>query len=175
MWSKTKKSLDDRLADSLKKRVRYGCEVYRTNRLKWWTETPVFYIHVDGEMWFATNPMYYHDEWNTHWELMDQCADDMDYWEKFFLTYTEAKIMGFRKYGRIDMDELMKHIHYFLNKLSIDEALNGDDYMYLILAIMDRRVGKRRVKALADNIGGYPEWIQKWIKLRAQAEGVRIV
>lgn len=174
MWSKTKKALDDRLAGSLKGRVRYCCEVYTTVKLKWWTETPVFYIYVDEEMWFATNPMYYYDEGSMHGELMNQYPDNMDYWEKFYLTYPEAKKMGFRKYGRISMDELMKHIHYFLNELSIDEALNSEDYMYLILSILDRRVGKRRIKNLADKIDEYPDWIQKWIRLRAEAEKVRM-
>lgn len=174
MWSKTKKALDNRLADSLKSRIRYGCEVYRTTKIKWWTETPVFYIHVDDELWFATNPMYYGDESTAHWKLMDECPDDMAYWDKFYATYPEARIEGFKKFGRISMDALMKHVHVFLNEISIDEALYGEDYMYLILAIIDRRVGKRRVKQLVDKIQEYPEWIQKWIRLRAEAENIRV-
>lgn len=73
MWSKTKKALDDRLAASLKKRVRYGCEVYITKKIKWWSDTPVFYIYVDGEMWLATDPLYAYDEATIHRELIAQC------------------------------------------------------------------------------------------------------
>lgn len=174
MWSKTKKALDNRLADALKDRIRYGCEVYTTTKIKWWTETPVFYIHVDDELWFATNPMHYIDERTVHRELMDEYPDDMAYWDIFYATYPEAKIMGLKKYGRISMDALMKHVHGFLNEVSIDEALYGTDYMYLIFAIIDRRVGKRRVKQLVDKLQEYPEWIQKWIRLRAESENIRV-
>ena len=173
MWSKTKKALDDRLAASLKKRVRYGCEVYTTKKIKWCSDMPVFYIYVDGEMWLATNLMYSYDESIAHDELMAQCPDSMDYWEKFHATEREAKIMGFRKHGRISMEELMRHIHHFLNELNINEAFGGGDYMYLILAVMDRRVGKRRIRALVDKMEEYPEWMQKWIRLRAEAENIR--
>lgn len=175
MWSKTKKALDDRLAASLKKRVRYGCEVYTTKKIRWCTDMPVFYIYVDGEMWLATNPMYVWDESCALSELIAQCPDSMDYWEKFYLKRSEARIMGFRKYGRISMEELMRHIHYYLNELNINEAFESEDYMYLILAVMDRRVGKRRIRTLVDKMEEYPEWMQKWIRLRAEAENIRTV
>ena len=34
------------------------------------------------------------------------------------------------------------------------------------LAVIDARLGKRRIKALADNIENEPEWLRKWIQLR---------
>lgn len=173
MWSKTKKALDDRLADSLKKRVRYTCEVYTTNKLRWWTETPVFYIYVDGKMWFATNPNGVNDEGSAQWELMCQCPEKMSFREKLCATEFDAKRLGFKKHGWMTMEELTKHLHRFLHELSIEEALSGEDYMYLILAIMDRRVGKRRIKALLDNVEEYPEWMRKWIRLRAEAENIK--
>ena len=35
------------------------------------------------------------------------------------------------------------------------------------LAVIDARLGKRRIKALADNVENEPEWLRKWIQLRA--------
>lgn len=46
MWSKTKKALNDRMAVSLKKHVRYNFEVYVTNKYKWYTEMPVSHIYI---------------------------------------------------------------------------------------------------------------------------------
>lgn len=66
------------------------------------------------------------------------------------------------------MEELMRHIHYFLNELNINEAFGGEDYMYLILAVMDRRVGKRIIRILVDKMEECLEWVQKWIRLRAE-------
>lgn len=59
MWSKTQKALMDRMADSLKQRVRYNFEVYTTKKFCHWTEMKVLYIYVDDELWFATNPEYW--------------------------------------------------------------------------------------------------------------------
>lgn len=41
-----------------------------------------------------------------------------------------------------------------------------------MLAIMDRRIGKRSIKKLLDNIENEPLWIKKYIYLRAGAEGL---
>ena len=61
MWSKTRKALEERLADSLKGRVYYCYAVYDTAR-----NTPcrgsefrVFYIRVDGATWLASNPLFF--------------------------------------------------------------------------------------------------------------------
>ena len=51
--------------------------------------------------------------------------------------------------------------------LSIDEAIAHDNYFIRLLAVLDARLGKRRIKALADSIANEPEWFRKWILLRA--------
>ena len=40
-------------------------------------------------------------------------------------------------------------------------------YFIRLLAVLDARLGKRKVKALVDNINNEPEWIKRWILLRA--------
>ena len=61
----------------------------------------------------------------------------------------------------------LEYIHQFLNVLPIDEAIAHDNYFIRLLAVLDARLGKRRIKALADNIENEPEWFRKWILLRA--------
>lgn len=60
----------------------------------------------------------------------------------------------------------LEYIHQFLNVLSINEAIAHDNYFIRLLAVLDARLGKRRIKALADNIENEPEWLRKWIQLR---------
>lgn len=81
MWSKTRKALMDRMADSLKKRVRYNFEVYTTKKCRWWSETPAFYIHVDDELWFATNPQYYWKQTEYLSKNVDRSLPCHEYWE----------------------------------------------------------------------------------------------
>ena len=49
--------------------------------------------------------------------------------------------------------------------------MSVDDKIHFVapettLAVIDARLGKRRIKALADNIENEPEWLRKWIQLR---------
>lgn len=64
-------------------------------------------------------------------------------------------------------DSVSEYIHQFLNVLSIEEAIAHDNYFIRLLAVLDARLGKRRIKALAANLGNEPEWFRKWILLRA--------
>ena len=65
---------------------------------------------------------------------------------------------------------MSEYIHQFLNVLSIDEAIAHDNYFIRLLAVIDARLGKRRIKVLAANLGNEPEWFRKWILLRARTE-----
>ena len=50
-------------------------------------------------------------------------------------------------------------------------GVSVDDKIHFVapettLAVIDARLGKCRIKALADNIENEPEWLRKWIQLR---------
>ncbi|MBP5321424.1 MAG: hypothetical protein J6334_10590 [Kiritimatiellae bacterium] len=142
MWSKTRQVLESKLAEDLKGRVRYQYDVYRTQTCKdkpgWNTEMHVLSIIVDGKPWFCTNP---------------------NNWKGDLAVIRDNGIVG-------GWGSEMKHIHQFLNVLSIDEAISHENYFIRLLAVLDARLGKRRIKALADNIENEPEWFRKWIRLR---------
>lgn len=149
MWSKTKQVLESRLAEGLKGRVSYHYDVYRTQKdktnRKWFTEMHVMSIRVDGKVWFCTNPNYY--GW---WA--PQTPED---------TIRETGFVGC-EWG----NDAPKFIHEFLCDLSINEAITNRNYFIRLLALLDARLGRRRVRALMENIGSEPEWFQKWIRLR---------
>ncbi len=144
MWSKTRQVLESRLAEPLKGRVRYQYDVYRNA-----VDQQVMSILVDGEPWFCTNPLF---------------------WQEMYKTYPHPKdeeiIMNTGYVGNTS-GQAMEYIHQFLNVLSIDEAISHENYFIRLLAVLDARLGKRRIKALADNIDNEPEWFRKWILLRA--------
>lgn len=165
MWSKTKKQLEDRLADCLKKRVYYSYDVFDTFRKggHWGCEMNVFYIRVDKKSWFASNDQFYNSAHRFNKEkyvLSEQACLDAIHTDGFVPT------------GNCDEYDVMKYIHYYLNELSFDEALCNDNYFIRLLAILDRRLGKRRLKDIAENIGNEPEWFRKWIRLRCEGEGI---
>ena len=75
--------------------------------------------------------------------------------------------------------EVLLAIDAYLGELSLDEALASDDPLIRLFAVLDRRVGKRRLPALAAAMENEPEWLQFFYRLRLDAEGykpaVRIV
>lgn len=63
----------------------------------------------------------------------------------------------------------MKYVHQFLNVLSIDEAISSGNYFIRMLALLNSRLGKRRIRKLAEHVEEEPEWFRKWIMLRLKS------
>lgn len=168
MWSKTKKALMNRLADSLYGRVHFymaGYEPYRRYE-------NVFYISVDKKNWFASNDMSVAENSLRANQLQREMKKDCDYWEEVHRIWNQAEQQAIKETGLLDARQIMKRIHLYLNCASIEECLSGDDYFLYLLAILDRRLGKRRLQKIYESIENEPEWIQKFIRLRVDAEGI---
>lgn len=160
MWSKTRWALEQRLADSLKNRASYSFAVKRT----FYSELHVMYIHVDGNVWFASNPNAYVER-----EKRAKVIGNSDAAQIEMVRDTGLVSVGKREYPEYDVTD---YIHQYLNVLSIDESFTHDNYFIRLLAVLDKRVGKRRLRPLLDNIENEPEWFRKWIRLRCEAEGM---
>lgn len=160
MWSKTKWALEQRLADSLKSRVSFSFSVKRT----FYSELHVMYIHVDGDVWFASNPNAFKEREKRAKEIGDSETAQIKM----------VRDTGFVGVGKLEYSEydITNYIHQYLNELSIDEAFTHDNYFIRLLALLDGRIGKRRLRPLLDNIENEPEWFRKWIRLRCDAEGM---
>ena len=150
MWSKTRQVLQSRLAESLKGRVKYNYAVFRRDG-KFPTECDVLFVLVDGEPWFHTNQHFWIEKYKTRPE-----PEDNDI---------------IRETGLVEnyWGDAMEYVHQYLNVLSIEEAIAHENYFIRLLAILDARLGKRKIKELVDNIDNEPEWFRKWITLRAEA------
>ena len=167
MWSKTKKALENRLAECLRDRVYYTFAnhtyFYNGSAGGDFEFYPLFYIRVDKETWFVTNVKW---------------TEKVSEYEKITHDYKKAVDMATKEMGTLDMfgytkgDYLMEMVHNYLNVYTIDECMNHDNYFYRILAVLDRRTGKRKIKALLDNIDNEPEWFRKYITLRATAQNI---
>ena len=59
---------------------------------------------------------------------------------------------------------------YEFDNQSIEDSLDSEDLIVRIFAILDRRVGKRRLLAMKDKILDEPEMLQLFYAIRADAE-----
>lgn len=149
MWSKTKQTLESRLPEDLKGTVKYQYDVYRDGS----SEIQSMSIRVDGEVWFCTDPRFWSELYK------------MDYRGRNGL-----EVIKNTGYVGNSWGEAMKYVHQFLNVLSIDEAIASDNYFIRMLALLDSRLGKRRIRKLAEHLEEEPEWFRKWIMLRLKKQ-----
>ena len=160
MWSKTRKALLERLAPSLKGRVDYHYAVYEQEPLPSLAAFHVFYIRVNQQVWFATNQNFYDEFYKRNFDVRKFSPE----------TVTDEIIRetGFVQTGLDFCDnDALKYIHDYLNVLPYEKSLQSDNYFIRLLALLDRRLGKRRLKKIFENIGQEPEWFRKWVRLRA--------
>ncbi len=69
-----------------------------------------------------------------------------------------------------DCDFLSAATEYL--QLSIKDALESENYLIKVFAIMDRRVGKRTLEKIrnANLYKEYPEWVQQFYRLRMEKD-----
>ena len=79
--------------------------------------------------------------------------------------------LGALNRGGFDQYAFYAAFHTYQNS-SIDESLISPDPVVRLFAIMDRRVGKRRLQTLTLEVEEQPEWLQTFYRLRLAADGV---
>ena len=55
---------------------------------------------------------------------------------------------------------------------SVEDSLNSENAIVRMFAILDRRVGKRRLIKLAERLPDEPEWLQRFYLIRFEAEEI---
>ncbi len=75
------------------------------------------------------------------------------------------------KLGDFDQHSFYAAFAEFDNQ-SIENSLNSENLIVRIFAVMDRRVGKRRLEQMKDSIAHEPETFQIFYAIRAKAENL---
>ncbi len=154
-WSKLNKQLSELLCDELKDRLSYFLTRYHKVHNSYGRAS----IRLDNrelvcfswiEMYRQENALSEVWEKTGIWEPNDPGLKDK--WD------TNATYH--------DMDFLMA-VTSFL-QMPITEALYSDDYIIRILAIVDRRIGKRTLQKLRESrdYQGFPSWVKQFYELR---------
>lgn len=162
-WSGMRRYLEhDMLAPCLYGRVRYGCTAYVGM-----DGSRIFEICIDGRpvkhfsletvnTWFLDNgyrpgprPVGLGEYWDGLWMLLDEVPRSRR------TAYTD--------------DEFCDALAAYRTQ-GIAASLHSEDPLVRMLAILDRRVGKRTLSALRDTVSQQPEWLQNFYRLRMDAE-----
>lgn len=176
-WSGIKKRLEDEfLCDSLKGRVRYFITKYK----KSCDESGRIAIIVDGkEVLQGSIFKYYKGYREIENKIKGELSIPKRYWNgKEIVNDIENKeaedlVETIRlDEGIFDVWQFTDAVEKFLNS-NIEENLYSDNPLIRLLAIVDRRVGKRTLSKIKDSISQQPVWLQYFYELRIEAERIQ--
>lgn len=75
--------------------------------------------------------------------------------------------------GIVNVSDVLEAIGIYLSS-DIQKSLSSDNPFIRILAVMDRRTGKRTLEEMADpSWGEIPKWAKKFYRLRFEAENIK--
>jgi hypothetical protein len=167
LWSKLKKRLDSLICDSLKGRVNFTVTNYRRAH----DQMGRAFVTVDKKevlnMCTITSDIRLHRKDRELHRLNEMGYDDPGINREIGVTAHELV----KKEGIYAQYDFYDSVEEFLN-LPIDQALKSEDMVVKILALIDRRVGKRTLIKLRESIKNELEIIQYFYNLRCEAEQI---
>ena len=96
-------------------------------------------------------------------ELKTACNSYWEYWDKVHLE-TERR-------GSFDQYAFYQAFYYYQNH-SMEDCLTSENAIVWLFAILDKRVGKRRLQKLLPEVENQPDWLKFFFGLRMEAEGL---
>ena len=155
-WSGTRKKLEtDYLCPALRGRVRYFATTYRESH----DQEGRAAILVDGGEILKSNYFEY----------------DGSFWSMYYRLGKDASVIKQIVLNRGLFDQRIFYTAFqeFDNQ-SIESSLTDANPIVRIFALLDRRLGKRRLAALEDVMEKELDWVRPFYRLRMKAEGLRL-
>jgi hypothetical protein len=152
-WSQLKKRVEDNFSDSLKKRI-----VFHTTRYsKFCSCCGRLWIEIDGSMVLDTSTINYHYEERKIQEETGQSAETIR--------------NGLNQKDCFAQHHFTEDMFDFLN-YSIDEALKSKRPVIRALAMLDKRLGKRRLQVV--DVSQETALVKRFYQLRCDADRIHI-
>ena len=164
-WSGMRKKLEEEyLCTSLRGRIRYFVTRYRESH----DQEGRVAILMDGKEILQSSYIAYAKDFHCRWCALRQNvpSDTEDTSDAFFRAGKEAV-----DNGCFDRRHFYDAFYIFDNQ-SIEESLSSDNPLVRVFALLDRRVGKRSLLALAEKMEQELPWVQVFYMLRLDAEGM---
>ncbi|MFN7252410.1 MAG: nonribosomal peptide synthetase [Anaerobacillus sp.] len=181
-WSKTKSTLESFLCDKLKGRIKLYATVYRK-----FPDCPArVWITFDKKEIVSASDLTYAVKHEKLYQLMKEegSLSGIPYnpdWDVMFNSLERQELIKASE----DTEEMMKNqsifegYHFYAplikySSLSIDEAMNSENIIIKAYSMLDRRLGKRRLKQLIFTKDTHP-LVVHFYKIRCEVEGLGIV
>lgn len=170
-WSKLKKRVESLLSPKILARFELRCTSYR----KAHDQEGRGYFTIDKEeVWSFCTQVKLTESAKARWEAREQASkadtsDREEEWEVFSSNYLNA-IEELEREGIYSHYQYHDALEEYLST-SIDDALESENIIIKGLAILDKRVGKRRLSKLQPSYSKQP-LLKRLFELRCEVENI---
>ncbi len=157
-WSNLKKQMNELLCDSLKGKISYFYTSYHEVHNAYGRATINY--NKKEMVAFSWVEMY----------AQEQYASQL-YSEGKAVSYGELEKGKWMTECKLCDADFIHSLTIFL-KTDISQSLHSENYLLRIFAYLDRRVGKRTLVKIRDEVEALPQWVQQFYHLRCESEGI---
>ena len=171
-WGNLKKQMNNLLCGALKNKITYFYTTYREVHDTYGRAT----INFEGKELVAFSWQMRYEQWEDEYKILNNTNVDIQHsgslsvvWEKQKQIQEElSKEKWMPECILCDGDFIFAVTEYL--KTDIASALNSDNYIMRVFAYMDRRVGKRTLIKIKEDVEALPEWVKQFYLIRCEAE-----
>jgi len=165
-WSKLKYLVEEQFADSIKVRVSINSTAYGNCSCghAWITlDKEIVANFCTMAFWNRANGYLYRKDnrWVSDSPIPEHILE------------VQKKSYGEMEYGELSRQDAYQSCWEFVHELTIDKSIASDDPLIQSLAMLDKRLGKRKLKALDDS--NLHPLAKKLYSVRLESEGMRPV
>ena len=175
-WSNLRKQMKDLLCDSLKDKIDYFYTSYHSVHNSYGRAS---INHKKKELVAFSWDIGY-SQWGDEYKILNEenaNAKTLGSWRAVAERQKEIEkdlmIEKWMPECKLCDADFIDAITTYLNT-DVSTSLNSDNYLLRVFAYMDRRVGKRTLVKIKDEVGSLPEWVKEFYYLRCEAEGLAL-
>lgn len=173
-WGSLKKQMQDLLCDALKDSITYFYTAYHDVHNACGRAT-INYNKNEIVAFSWVEILAQHHDIIEQYQKMDNIPSMLEDYEGSLNAYKTANIIAAKEKWMPNCTlcetDFINAITIYL-KTDITTSLYSDNYLLRIFAYMDRRIGKRTLIKIKDEVENLPDWVKKFYKLRCEAEGL---
>ena len=173
-WSNLKKQMNDLLCDSLKGKITYFYTSYHEVHNAYGRAT-ILYENKEVVA-FSWDKQYQKvQDIIEQYEKMDNVPSALVDFEGSMQAYRVANTAVTKEKWMPNCTlcetDFINSLTIYL-KTDIATSLHSDNYLLRVFSYIDRRVGKRTLVKIKDEVEKLPEWVTQFYQIRCEAEGI---
>lgn len=157
-WGNLKKQMNDLLCDSLKNKISYFYTSYHD----------VYNVYGRATINYQKKELVTFSWIQLYAQERDASAI---YQEGERVSYGKLEKEKWMSEGTLCEKDFVHSVTIYL-KTDIATSLYSDNYILRVFAYMDRRVGKRTLEKIKDEVELLPEWVKQFYRIRCEANGI---